>query len=154
MRRPGLPHAARGCGQHCYRCLVRANARLPARGQDDARHAGLLVYLGRVPDRRRVRGRGRQLTAILALACGAVTAGAKSLTAIAQWAAAAPAAVLAAFGVPAGPAGRHVGGAVGDHDPPDSLAASTRTRWMPRSAHGCWPWPGTARTRMPPGTRW
>ena len=30
---------------------------LPARGQDDARDAGLLVYLGRVPDRRRVRGR-------------------------------------------------------------------------------------------------
>ena len=62
---------------------------LPARGQDDARDAGLLVYLGRVPDRRRVRGRRHQLTAILALACGAVTAGAKSLTAIAEWAAAA-----------------------------------------------------------------
>ena len=52
-----------------------------------------------MPDRRRVRGRRHQLTAILALACGAVTAGAKSLTAIAEWAAAAPAAVLAAFGV-------------------------------------------------------
>ena len=72
---------------------------VPVRGQDDARDAGLLVYLGRVPDRRRVRGRRHQLTAILALACGAVTAGAKSLTAIAEWAAAAPAAVLAAFGV-------------------------------------------------------
>ena len=63
------------------------------------RDAGLLVYLGRVPDRRRVRGRRHQLAAILTLACGAVTAGAKSLTAIAEWAAAAPAAVLAAFGV-------------------------------------------------------
>jgi len=72
---------------------------VPVRGQDDARSAGLLVYLGRVPDRRRVRGRRHQLAAILALACGAVTAGAKSLTAIAEWAAAAPAAVLAAFGV-------------------------------------------------------
>ena len=72
---------------------------VPGRRQDDARDAGLLVYLGRVPDRRRVRGRRHQLAAILALACGAVTAGAKSLTAIAEWAAAAPAAVLAAFGV-------------------------------------------------------
>jgi predicted transposase YbfD/YdcC len=72
---------------------------VPVRGQDGARDAGLLVYLGRVPDRRRVRGRRHQLAAILALACGAVAAGAKSLTAIAEWAAAAPAAVLAAFGV-------------------------------------------------------
>ena len=72
---------------------------VPVRGQDDARDAGLLVYLGRVPDRRRVRGRRHQLAAILALACGGVAAGAKSLTAIAEWAAAAPAAVLAAFGV-------------------------------------------------------
>jgi hypothetical protein len=47
---------------------------VPVRGQDDARDAGLLVYLGRVPDRRRVRGRRHQLTAILALACGAVAA--------------------------------------------------------------------------------
>ena len=61
--------------------------------------AGLLVFLGRVPDRRRVRGRRHQLAAILALACAAVAAGAKSLTAIAEWAAAAPAPVLAAFGV-------------------------------------------------------
>ena len=33
--------------------------------------AGLLSYLGRVPDRRRVRGRRHRLAAILALACGA-----------------------------------------------------------------------------------
>ncbi len=70
----------------------------PACG-DDAGDAGLLVFLGRVPDRRRVRGRRHQLAAILALACAAVAAGAKSLTAIAEWAAAAPAPVLAAFGV-------------------------------------------------------
>ena len=48
---------------------------LPVRGQDDARDAGLLVYLGRVPDRRRFRGRRHQLTAILPLAFGAVTGG-------------------------------------------------------------------------------
>ena len=70
----------------------------PACG-NDAGDAGLLVFLGRVPDRRRVRGRRHQLAAILALACAAVAAGAKSLTAIAEWAAAAPAQVLAAFGV-------------------------------------------------------
>ncbi len=70
----------------------------PACG-DDAGDAGLLVFLGRVPDRRRVRGRRHQLAAILALACAAVAAGSKSLTAIAEWAAAAPAPVLAAFGV-------------------------------------------------------
>ena len=61
--------------------------------------AGLLVFLGRVPDRRRVRGRRHRLAAILALACAAVAAGAKSLTAIAEWAAEAPAWVLAASGV-------------------------------------------------------
>ena len=61
--------------------------------------AGLLVFLGRVPDRRRARGRRHRLAAILALACAAVAAGSKSLTAIAEWAAAAPAWVLAASGV-------------------------------------------------------
>jgi hypothetical protein len=70
----------------------------PACG-DDAGDAGLLVFLSRVPDRRRVRGRRHRLAAILALACAAVAAGAKSLTAIAEWAAAAPAQVLAASGV-------------------------------------------------------
>ena len=70
----------------------------PACGEDDGRGAGLLVFLGRVPDRRRVRGRRHQLVTILALACAAVAAGSKSLVAIAEWAAAAPAAVLAAFG--------------------------------------------------------
>ena len=52
-----------------------------------------------MPDRRRVRGAPAPAGGHLALACAAVAAGAKSLTAIAEWAAAAQAWVLAASGV-------------------------------------------------------
>lgn len=44
------------------------------------------------------QGRRHQLATILVLACAAVEAGSKALTAIAEWSAAAPAAVLSAFG--------------------------------------------------------
>ncbi|MFE0646950.1 ISAs1 family transposase, partial [Streptomyces sp. NPDC058877] len=51
---------------------------------------GLLVRLSRLPDPRRRRGRRHPLSYILAVAACAVLAGAKSITAIAEWAADAP----------------------------------------------------------------
>lgn len=51
-----------------------------------------------MPDPRRAKGRRHPLAFVLALAACAVLAGAKSLTAIAEWAADAPAAVLTALG--------------------------------------------------------
>ena len=53
-----------------------------------------------VPDPRRAKGRRHPLAFVLALAACAVLAGARSLTAIAEWAADAPTAVLAALGGP------------------------------------------------------
>ncbi|MFJ9434917.1 transposase family protein [Streptomyces sp. NPDC101490] len=53
-----------------------------------------------MPDPRRAKGRRHPLAFVLALAACAVLAGAKSLTAIAEWAADAPAAVLTALGAP------------------------------------------------------
>ncbi|MEU2730613.1 transposase family protein [Streptomyces griseoviridis] len=53
-----------------------------------------------MPDPRRAKGRRHSLAFVLALAACAVLAGAKSLAAIAEWAADAPTAVLAAFGGP------------------------------------------------------
>ncbi|WP_405590057.1 ISAs1 family transposase [Streptomyces sp. NBC_01190] len=50
----------------------------------------LLIRLGHVPDPRRLRGRRHRLSYVLALAACSVLAGAKSLTAIAEWAADAP----------------------------------------------------------------
>src|SRR5258707_1107413 len=58
-----------------------------------------------VPDHRRTQGRRHSLATILGLACAAVAAGAKSLVAIAEWAAAAPAAVLDCFAVRRDPCG-------------------------------------------------
>lgn len=60
---------------------------------------GLAEFLAAVPDHRRAQGRRHSLVSILCLACAAVTAGARSLIAIGEWAAEAPTAVLAAFGV-------------------------------------------------------
>ncbi|WP_051836181.1 ISAs1 family transposase [Streptomyces sp. NRRL WC-3742] len=53
-----------------------------------------------MPDPRRAKGRRHPLAFVLALAACAVLAGAKSLTAIAEWAADAPAAVLTVLGGP------------------------------------------------------
>ena len=66
---------------------------------------GLVEFLAAVPDHRRAQGRRHTLVSILALACAATAAGAKSLVAIAEWAADEPAAVLAALGVRRDPCG-------------------------------------------------
>ncbi len=58
----------------------------------------LLAYLASVPDPRAPRGRRHPLIAILAVAAAAVLAGARSMTAIAEWAAEAPQPVRAALG--------------------------------------------------------
>jgi predicted transposase YbfD/YdcC len=58
----------------------------------------LLAYLASVPDPRATRGRRHPLVAILGLAAAAVLAGARSIAAIAEWAADAPQPVRAALG--------------------------------------------------------
>ncbi|KOG55389.1 transposase [Streptomyces virginiae] len=63
-------------------------------------HSGLLDCLATVPDPRRAKGRRHPLTFVLALAACAVLSGARSLTAIAEWAADAPTTVLTALGGP------------------------------------------------------
>jgi predicted transposase YbfD/YdcC len=62
----------------------------------DAPH--LLTYLAAVPDPRAIRGRRHPLVAIVGLAAAAVLAGARSIVAIAEWAADAPQPVRAALG--------------------------------------------------------
>jgi hypothetical protein len=64
----------------------------------DAEPPDLLAYLATVPDPRARAGRRHPLVAILALAAAAVLAGARSMTAIAEWAADAPQPVRAALG--------------------------------------------------------
>jgi predicted transposase YbfD/YdcC len=66
---------------------------------------GLAEFLAAVPDHRRAQGRRHSLVSILGLSCAATVAGAKSLVAIAEWGADAPAAVLAALGVRRDPCG-------------------------------------------------
>ena len=66
---------------------------------------GLAGFLAAVPDHRRAQGRRHALATVLALACAAVAAGAKSLVAITEWAADAPGAVLACLGVRRDPCG-------------------------------------------------
>jgi DDE_Tnp_1-associated len=69
----------------------------PVQLQDaDAPH--LLTYLAAVPDPRAARGRRHPLVAIVGLAAAAVLAGARSIAAIAEWAADAPQPVRAALG--------------------------------------------------------
>ena len=64
----------------------------------DAAAPQLLTYLAAVPDPRAARGRRHRLVAILGLAAAAVMAGARSIAAIAEWAADAPQPVRAALG--------------------------------------------------------
>jgi len=68
------------------------------RPAESGEHPGLLDCLAAVPDPRRAKGRRYPLAFVLALAACAVLAGAMSLSAIAEWAADAPPAVLAALG--------------------------------------------------------
>lgn len=63
----------------------------------------LLAYLAAVPDPRRRRGVRHRLVTVLAVAVCAVLAGARSFTAIGEWAADAPPDVLAMLGVRADP---------------------------------------------------
>jgi hypothetical protein len=67
----------------------------PPLQDSDAPH--LLAYLAAVPDPRATRGRRHPLVAILGLAAAAVLAGARSIAAIAEWAADAPQPVRAAL---------------------------------------------------------
>src|SRR6266545_6194820 len=55
---------------------------------------GLLERLARIPDPRDRRGRGHTLASVLAISAAAVLAGARSVAAIAEWAADAPPPVL------------------------------------------------------------
>ncbi|MCX5097273.1 ISAs1 family transposase [Streptomyces sp. NBC_00365] len=71
-----------------------------ARPAGPGEHPQLLDRLATVPDPRRAKGRRHPLVFVLAPAACAVLAGAKSLTAIAEWAADPPAAVLTALGGP------------------------------------------------------
>jgi predicted transposase YbfD/YdcC len=64
----------------------------------DAETPHLLAYLAAVPDPRATRGRRHPLVAILATAAAAVLAGARSIAAIAEWAADAPQPVRAGLG--------------------------------------------------------
>ena len=59
---------------------------------------GLLERLAMLPDPRDRRGRRHTLASVLAVSAAAVLAGARSVTAIAEWAADAPWPVLAALG--------------------------------------------------------
>jgi hypothetical protein len=59
---------------------------------------GLLAYLATIGDPRARKGRRHPLVAILAMAAAAVLTGARSITAIAEWAADTPQPVRAALG--------------------------------------------------------
>src|SRR5688500_5570574 len=81
-------------------CLADPSSPIPAaltqlahtnpRHLHDAEAPHLLAYLANVPDPRATRGRRHPLVAILGLAAAAVLAGARSIAAIAEWAADAP----------------------------------------------------------------
>jgi DDE_Tnp_1-associated len=47
---------------------------------------GLAEFLAKVPDHQRAQGRRHSLVSVLCVACAAVTAGARSLVAIGEWA--------------------------------------------------------------------
>ena len=79
--------------------VARIAQRLGHRDQPTPPEQGLVAHLASVPDPRDRRGVRHRLTSLLSVAVCAVLAGAKSLTAIGEWAADAPAEVLARLGV-------------------------------------------------------
>jgi DDE_Tnp_1-associated len=95
-----------------HRCLLshhpRAQPPQPARPRQPLQETEaslLLAYLATISDPRGRRGRRHPLVAILAIAAAAVLAGARSMAAIAEWAADAPQLVRVALGARrAGPA--------------------------------------------------
>ena len=95
----------------------------------------LLAYLAAIDDPRTRAGRRHPLVAILAIAAAAVLAGAKSMTAIAEWATDMPQTVLAALGARRDPL-------TGYRTAPSeatirrTLARLEPKRSPPRSAHG------------------
>jgi len=70
----------------------------PGHGEDLDGYRSLLECLAAVPEPRRRHGIRHRLAVVLASAVAAVLAGADSITAISEWAAEAPAEVLAALG--------------------------------------------------------
>jgi DDE_Tnp_1-associated len=114
----------------------------------------LLAYLATIPDPRARAGRRHPLIAILAMAAAAVLGGARSMTAIAEWAADAPQPVRVALGLIAAMdhttravlAQRQVDGAPA-RSPPSSHCLATWTLlawWSPQT-----PSRPTARRRVP-----
>lgn len=96
-----MPDECRTAGGAAATSVVHVlSARLP-----EGAGPGLADYLALVPDHRRAQGRRHSLACILALACAATAAGSRSLVAIAEWAADAPAAVLDSLGVRRDPCG-------------------------------------------------
>jgi hypothetical protein len=90
----------------------------------------LLAYLATVSDPRARAGRRHPLVAILVLAAAAVLAGARSIAAIAEWAADAPQPVRAALGTRRDPrTGRWVWAV-----PTETTIRRTLARWPPRPA--------------------
>lgn len=79
--------------------VARITQRLGHHDQPTPPEQGLVAHLESVPDPRDRRGVRHRLTSLLSVAVCAVLAGAKSLAAIGEWAADAPAEVLARLGV-------------------------------------------------------
>jgi DDE_Tnp_1-associated len=119
----------------------------PGHLQDaDAPH--LLTDLAAVPDPRAARGRRHALVAILGLAAAAVLGGARSIAAIAEWAADAPQPVRAALG-----ARHHAPDPSPSRPRPPSAGpfpAWTPMPWPLRSAPGWGSGTGAAQTRSQP----
>jgi hypothetical protein len=119
----------------------------PSRGLEPDQCRSLLDYLAGMPDPRQRRGRRHPLAGVLGVAVYAVLAGARSLTAIGEWASDAPSQVLAALGVRCDPW-------TGVWRPPGEatvrrvLARIDPTRWTRSSAGG---WPTSSHRNRPPG---
>ena len=79
--------------------LARIAGRLGHHDLPTSPEQGLVAHLAAVPDPRERRGVRHRLASLLSVAVCAVLAGARSLSAIGEWATDAPAEVLVALGV-------------------------------------------------------